>query len=314
LLALDLSRCASVTPADVRDAAGVELRRSVAVALSGDLSGGASGSPPRTSATTVVRVTCDGLRAAIDIVDPLTGKTVTRVVDLNAAAPVARAHLLALAIVELLSASWLELETVPRTGAPPVAAVSAPEARAEALELVRARPVAALSRRLMLTFAALVPVGSDAGPRLWGGGLAAAGDAAHRLGWMADLSIAHGSRDRSLGVVTVETVSGLLAVFGHASRSRVTLRGGVGARAGGAWLSGMPADPDTAVGGAVRGLWWGPVLLADGNVVLGRRVVVGLTLEAGRTISPVTARVQGENPVVIGGTWLRGALGVGLAL
>ncbi len=314
LLVLDLDRCAVVPAGDVRDLVGVELRRSVAVVLTAPSPGDSSGSSSGTFTTTEVRVACAGWHAEIAIVDPLTGKTVTRAVDLQAAAPVARTRLLALAVVELLSASWMELENDPGPGAPPVGAGAAPEARAEALEFLRGRPANKRSHRVMATFTTFGPLGSNAGPRQWGAGLLVGGDVAHHMGWMVDLSVGHGSRAFSLGLVTAETVGGLLAVLGHVPLERATLRGGIGARGGGAWLSGMPADPGIAFGGAVRGLWWGPVFLIDGTVALGQRALLGLTFEVGRTILPVTARVQGDSPVVIDGTWLRGTLGVGFVL
>src|SRR5262245_8737810 len=132
LLALALGGCPIVPAAEVQNMVAVELRRAV---LPFDEATPNAGAPP---ATTIVRVGCAELRAAIRVEDRLTGKTVERTVDLGAAAPVARPHLLALSIVELLAASWVELQSNPRPAqAPPdAAAVATPEARAAALEIV----------------------------------------------------------------------------------------------------------------------------------------------------------------------------------
>ena len=108
-------------------------------------------------------------------------------------------------------------------------------------------------------------------------------------------------------------LTGLAAAAGHWSRGRFVLRGGLGVRGGVAWLGGTPLDPEITVGGAVRGLWWGPAALVDGGVRVGRHGVLMLAVEVGRTVLPVTAFVQGDNPVVIGGTWIRAGVGVGLA-
>lgn len=54
-------------------------------------------------------VQCDEFNAAIEVTDPLTMKTVSRVVALDPPEPIARATLLAHAIAELVGASWLEL-------------------------------------------------------------------------------------------------------------------------------------------------------------------------------------------------------------
>jgi hypothetical protein len=54
-------------------------------------------------------VQCDEFNAAIEVTDPLTMKTVSRVVALDPTEAMARATLLAHAIAELVGASWLEL-------------------------------------------------------------------------------------------------------------------------------------------------------------------------------------------------------------
>src|SRR5262245_46117262 len=116
LVALDLDRCPVAPASEVLGLVGVETRRPVVPTreVAAGLAAGPSAGP---SAVTAVRVICDGLRAEIEINDGLTGKTVRRVVDLAAAAPVARPHLLALSIVELLAATWIELQSNPRASA-----------------------------------------------------------------------------------------------------------------------------------------------------------------------------------------------------
>ena len=302
LLALNLERCAAVAAVDVQGMVGLELHRPVVL-----LDETAAPAIAR-SVTTAVRVTCQGLRAEIEIDDPLTGKTIGRVVDLAAAAPVARQHLLALSIVELLAASWIELQSNPHPASPPVGAVTTPEAREAALEVVRDRPGA---RRAARVLAELGVQTFASGPRSLGGAVIVAGTATRHLGWMADISFQRGERDFALGRVTLDIGSALGALLVGASWGRAALRGGLGARAGEAWLSGAPAESTSAVGGVVRGRWWGPVALLDGSLTLRGRIVFEITLEAGRVLLPVVATVQGADPVAVDGNWIRGGVGAG---
>ena len=71
-----------------------------------------------------------------------------RTIDLKEA-PRARARLLALAIVELISASWTELETNPDPVVPPAGVRAAPEARRAALGAVRRLTAQSALLRLM---------------------------------------------------------------------------------------------------------------------------------------------------------------------
>jgi len=316
-LVLELEACKAAPPAEIRNIVEVELRRSVALLDAGGVGPSSTAAPGVTTA----RVACDDLVATIDVADPMTGKALRRTVDLQRVAPVARAHLVALSVVELLLASWSELLNDGQPAGRPVGAPAPPEARAAALELVRGRAGGDVASWMSLRLLAVAAVSSFAAgkllgtePRLYGGALMVAGDGPRHFGWIVDLSFQQGERVLSLGRVSADSLSGLAAAVVHVSRGRFVLRAGLGARVGFAWLSGTPADPETATGGVVRGGWWGPAALFDGSVRIGRRGVVAIGVEIGRTQLPVTAFVQGDRPVVVGGTWLRGGLGVGFVL
>jgi hypothetical protein len=314
-LVLDLDGCREPS-ADIRKIVEVELRRSVAL-----LDAAGSDAPDAAApGVTTVRLTCDERAANIDIVDPVTVKTLKRTVALQPVAPVARAHLIALAIVELLLASWSELLTDADPGAGSVGAAAAPEARVAALELVRDRALNDTPPWMSLRVLAVGVASSFAAnkslaaqPWLFGGALVVAGDGPRHLGWLADLTFQHGGRSLSQGQVSADSLTALAAAVGHWSRGRFVFRGGLGMRGGVVWLGGTPRDSEITVGGAVRGFSWGPAALLDGGVRVGRRGVVTIAFELGRAALPVTAFVQGDDPVVIGGTWIRAGVGVGLA-
>jgi hypothetical protein len=306
LLALALGSCPIVPAPEVHNIVAVELRRAVLPLDDGPAAGSA---PP---ATTIVRVTCTDLRAAIHVQDQLTGKTVERVVDLGTAAPVARPHLLALSIVELLAASWVELQSNPRPAQPPPAdpvALATPEARAAALEIVATRSPPRRAPRLVV---GPIVQSSTAGTLSWGGAATLGARLGDRLGWLVDVALQHGEQTFALGRVSADSASALAALTAVAARGALALQAGLGARAGRAWLSGMPASP--AVGGALRGMWWGPAAVAGASMTFARRLVIELALEAGFVALPVVAEVQGSTEsVAIDGVWIRGGLGVGIA-
>ena len=80
---------------------------------------------------TQVTATCRGTVAALEVMDPTTGKSLARTVALTEAAPSGRGRLLALAVAELVVASWSELESNPQPRAPsatPLAPYAAREA------------------------------------------------------------------------------------------------------------------------------------------------------------------------------------------
>jgi hypothetical protein len=160
----------------------------------------------------------------------------------------------------------------------------------------------------------VVAQASTAGPPSAGAAVVVAGDVGSHLGWMADVAFQRGSRSFSLGRVTADNVSVLGALFARATRGRAAMRVGLGARGGGAWLSGSPAETGTAVGGAVSGPWWGPVAIVDGSFTLRGRIVLELTVEGGRVMLPVTATVQGTNALAVDGAWMRGGVGVGFTM
>jgi hypothetical protein len=302
-LALDLRGCPAVAPGGVQGLVALELHRPVVLLEGSD--------PASTSTLPTVRVVCESMRAAIEVDDPFTGKKIERVVDLAAAAPVARPHLLALSVVELLATGWLELESNPQPGHPPPRPAAIPEIAPAGGEAVSAPAVAPRGPRLLAGVAAQA---STAGPWSTGGGVIVAGDVEAHLGWMVDVTFLQGQRTFALGRVTADNVSALGGFFARASRGVAAIRLGVGARGGGAWLSGSPADSSGVVGGVVSGPWWGAVGIADASVTLRGRIVLELMLEGGRVVLPVIATVQGAGPVAIDGAWMRGGIGVGFTM
>jgi hypothetical protein len=287
-----------------------EVRRILAIEL------GALLGDPSAAATDCTRVTVDRANALVRVRvdDPITGKSLARTIDLLGAAPKARSRLLALAIVELVSASWVELELNPQPKVPPVGPPTSPELRAAALAIVRhhARPRPIDKTRLAAVGGVL---GFFSGPgAIGGGGVQVGRDHARHLGWVADLQAHHGSAAVMLGRVSFDVLSASAALVAHLDWSRVTIRLGGGLRGGAAYLQGKPSDPRTARGGALWAPWVGPMVHASLGVTATRWLFFSVALEGGYVLTPVGGLVGGTPATALAGPWLGLQLGAGIFL
>lgn len=297
-LALTVDECVAVEPSDVRKLVEIELHTHV---LDDGL--------------TKVAVRCRDNVVELTVVDPVTGKSLVRSIDVMAAAPKARARLLALAIAELVSASWTELETNPTPAVPPAGPPPEPAAKAAAREVVHARvPALASEPSHPLRVAALIDRRAFLARTAWvtGFGVRVAQDR-ELLGWTADMTASQGTRDSSLGEVALDVVGVALGVtIGH-RWSIASARGAAGLRFGAARLSGVPRGEDVE-GRSVRGPWGGPFLSGSVSIVPIKPLLIEASIESGYVIAPVHARVDGERQASVGGVWLGGALSLGVVL
>ena len=272
----------------------------------------------RPASTTSVRVQCVGPRALIFVLDPLTGKSLARAIDLDAVAAPSRSRLLALAVAELVAASWIELDTnhSPVAMAPPPASepASADAARASAVDA--ARRVALASRKGVglswhaLGFVAGMWFPLDPAP-LAGVGVRVGVDPYASIGIDVDAMALHGSSSFALG-----SVSSDLACAGAAIRlthgiGRVVLHGGPGIRVGYALLRGAPFSPALASGHTVEGGWAAPTLAIGASYFPGRQFLLDGSFEAGDAVIPVRGSIQGFGDVGVHGLLLGMHVGAG---
>jgi len=296
LVQLQIDACVEVSQADARRFLAIELG-----ALLNDA--GAAGDTTRASAN------CAGALVTLRVDDPITGKSLARSIDLRTTPPRARARLLALAVSELISASWTELESNPQPSIPPVERVSSPESRKSALLAVEKRASRhALGLRVLALFGGQLFF-TRAG-LLLGGGVRVGQDRVRGFGWSADLLAHHGSTTTSLGLVAVDTVSvGPTAIF-HRNWSKVALRVGGGVRGGAVRLDGMPNAPQVRGTSAWSG-WLGPMVGAATTVTVARHLAFELSVEGGYVAVPFGGLVSGAREVEIDGPWIGFQLGLG---
>jgi hypothetical protein len=281
-----------------------EVRRVVGIELAGVLADPAD----RSREHTHVAVVCAGELVELRVDDPITGKALQRTIDLREA-PEARPRLLALAIVELISASWTELETNPEPQVPPVSMRASHESRQAALDVVQqAHPLRAAPRPLEPARTRLVAIAGGMGwfsgtGLLAGGGVRITRDNRHHIDWMADLQAHRGSARVSVGTVKVDALSAG-AVLAQRAWPTLGLHLGLGVRAGGLHLRGEPdaAEMETAHSGWAP--WGGPMGLVTVSLAASRHLVFDLAAESGYVALEAGGLVDGVRELAVKGPWI----------
>lgn len=289
-LALDLDGCPAVARAPVEKIVELELRASV-VATRG--------------AVTSVVVRCDGQRATLQVDDPLTQKSLTRAVDLQAAGSSGSARLLALSIIELVLTSWTELESDPSVGA----SVGG-EARVEALSALRTRRP---RRAVTLGAFGLVRALFSGTGTLGGAGLRIVPELPRQLALPIEIAYEHGESAFDLGTVVSDVADVAVGLAWRRDGRRLGLRIGGGLRGGAVHFGGRPRDTSVR-GGSFWSPWVGPELFLAGIVHPSRRVAFDLGIDGGWAFAPTAARVAGSNAVQLSGPFVGVSLAIALAV
>ncbi|HMI89853.1 MAG TPA: hypothetical protein VK509_00755, partial [Polyangiales bacterium] len=250
---------ASLVRADDRPSLGVELvacervdREAVFALVALEL--GARTAPLAEVPAHATRVTarCDSGSVLLEVIDPLTRKTVARTIALEPVALSARARVLAIAIAELVSASWFELERARKPEPAQFAAQSAaPPALVNAERAAALRSVAARSRawRASVGLGPTLRLASAAPGRAWGGTLQLAAYSPDSPVLLLDLNGWYAQSELELGSASALSFSlgatGLLS----AEAGSWTLLAGAGGRLGWARVRGRSADDSRARAG-----------------------------------------------------------------
>jgi hypothetical protein len=273
-----------------------EIRRLVALELGTPISDEPGAGDTRAS------VTCADTQATLRVDDARTAQPLSRIVDLDAAVPKGRARLVALAIVELISTSWTEIDS-----APPVQGSATPT---ENLSVDAHLKEPATTGLRVLAFAG--------GRKFNGTGTLAGGGArivreGAWLGWLADVEAHHGTSTVSLGKTSTDVVDVACALEAHRTWSRTRTELAAGVRGGTARLAGTSDLMDVRAE-HFWGPWVGAFALGSISVAATSHVAFELTIEAGRVISPLGGLVGASREVSIDGTWMGVHVGVGTNL
>jgi hypothetical protein len=284
---------------DVSDCTGVSaeaLRRQATIELGAPLADEA------TPDVTRVTATCDQGLVVLTVDDPLTGKTLSRRLELDIDPPSARVRLLALAAVELVVASWIELEaTTPLSR--PIDAVAPQTARDDAVAILRRTHRVAPPPDWALFLLGTVRFGSS--PVMFGGAVGAR----RRLPapWILaiDVMVERGNERASFGDVDV-TLASAATRFGAAFNLwGLELEASGGARLGAAHVRGT-ASADTPVpveGKSFTALWGGPMVTFAARAG-GENAAIGLGTEIGWAAFGVEGQVAGTAEARLSGPWV----------
>jgi hypothetical protein len=299
LVQLRVDACVAAPEAEVRRYLEIELGATLADAASA-------------AETTVAALGCQQALTRITIDDPITGKSLSRNIDLSTAEERARSRLLAIAIYELISASWTELEMNPRPQVKPAGPAASPLARQAALDATHER-TPPRNRYELDAIAGGRGWWSGAG-FLGGGGLRVTARFRYHLGVSADVMSTTGRVSTQAGQVRIADVSGQASFVFHQDWSHVSLLVGAGLRVGGAYLSGSPTTPANTVGGGGWGTWLGPLGSIGLSIEPVRRLHLGLDTEVGYAARPVYGVINTERTVSLSGVWLGLRLAIGVVL
>lgn len=276
---------------------GAEIERIAAIEL---------GSAPPTPEPVRARVSCSGVATEIRVDDPVTRKSLVRGIDLKPLAAKAKARTLALAIAELVSASWSELLLNPAPKVEPVGPSPPPEVKESVREALPPPPPTGVLR--VEAFGA--GRGLFSTPALqWGGGVRVLWAPRSRLGGLFDLGGEHAETRDAAGRLSLDTGSvsaNAVLLFGDWLQAHV----GIGGRLGVGRIVGVPTDAAVTRGGTLAGAFGGPQLVAGLAVTLGH-FVVSLAAEAGWALLRLRGTVDGAKGLGVDGAWAGAQLGLG---
>ena len=252
------------------------------------------------AATTEVTATCSADSAKLRVVDPTTGKSLERSVAVSQAAATARARLLALAIAELVAASWSELESNPELKAPPAAPLAPAAAREAARGAIAPRLIelAAVADAHLLASRDVI-LGGGARAEIWI-------SPAFFLRFDALAHHAELSRPSGTIALTMPSMSSALGACFCAGSLRPSVS--LGARLGYAWMNGVPGDGATS-GTRQAGVWAGPELAVELSAWPRARVHPVLSLAVGAHVAGVRGTVDGGRDVRATAIWSGLSLG-----
>lgn len=275
--------CVGVSAAEVQRIALVELS-----------SGHVSTVPIR------ARLSCRERTVEVRVDDPVTRKALLREIDLTPLAESTRARYVALAIAELVAASWSEL-LLPKPRVAPAGPVAS--------EAERAAAVATLpTYRFKLLASATGRDFPKAGLILGGADLRLQYSAPGQVGLAFDFAAEHGAARAEAGTINVDTIGGAAFVTWSTPQGLLGVTAGAGVRAAGARLVGVPFDTTHFTGASVAAALAGPC--AMGQLAIGSpRASVTVGLEVGIPVLRLRGEVDGATVVRLEGPWISASVG-----
>ncbi len=306
---LRIDSCAEVNVAEVGRVVAIELRASIVagsdvLATTTEVSVGCRGpfyqvrvDEPESQEVVIDTVVQRGyLELRVD--DPITGKTLQRLIDVKNEPDAVRARLVGIAIGELVRASWIELLANPTPRVPPVEKATTPSLQRAVVE--RARP--SVSTSLSPT-CGYTMYGAGLDDSMWGCGL---GMRASASLWhvSAQADVGAGDRNVPFGRVDSTAASAFAAGGVHANVGPTVLAAELGGRVGFLSITGDAAPLLPVVGGGLRGAWGGPAVRLSVDVFFTSWLGLRASAEAGYALFGPEGTALGEVVTDTQGLWL----------
>jgi hypothetical protein len=247
--------------------------------------------------------------------DPVTHKSMARVLPESSFADASSTRLLALAIAEFVAASWIELREQQAPAAPPIGPPPGADARrgAVAERTPDETPPARQSERALFVGGGLQWWFVD-DLDVFGGGLRLQLPLWDALLFTVSADFGAASTKLMYGGLDVFTAStGLAAALELRLDDHVALQLGPGARLGLARIAG-DADPSLAEDDGFTAAYGGPYWLTRLVLRLTDTLRMAIDAELGLTTLPASAEIEGEGAALeLDGVWFNAVVGVGFA-
>lgn len=267
---------------------------------------------------THVRVACvtDGIEMRLD--DPVTRKSMMRVLSLETLPDRSRTRLLALAAAEFVVASWIELNIQPAPVVEPAAPAPSAGAREAVAAIVQERHPAPPPRATPppppappaweMSGSFIVQAWSSHDAVLLGGGLRLIHRAFASLAWTIAADLAVGRTEVADGRVSLAHAGLGGALLLRGEWDPVRLYAGPGVRAGIVHVEGVPNGGTASAGTGFFAPMPGPTGYGRIEVELSTHVLVALDVEAGIVTMPARALGAGGPVLELDGAWFSGGL------
>ena len=284
------------------------------------------GAEPADAATppaATLSLSCSGSLVILSVEDAVTSKVVSRLVDLSAVDPTARARLMALTASELVLASWMEVRMEPREVIPP-ASPPRPELKARVSEVVE--PQIQSVGPLRLGASAMTSTFLSALAPIFGMALHLTQPFSSTWAWDLRLLGGLGQLQGTIGdngpSVSIAATTAALAWSVRYTRSAgpIDLWVGLGGLVGLAYLRGERPVASMLTATPAYAPWAGPSLQLAAAYPVSDSFRLLLQLEAGFLVLGARAQVRSQNPgpvptvIALRGGWLAAQLGFDFAL
>ena len=293
---VDLQSCEPLLMAEVRRIVGVELRATVVDAVDAG------------NAVTRVVATCRGGEVDLLLADAATAKRLERSVALAEAAPTARARLVALAVAELVVASWQEVENRPQPQEP---ALPSPQPPAQPMTRV-AEGASVKQASAMAEAIGVVRAFPWSGLWLLGAGARGHFTLSQPFTLALEITAEWGKASRATGQVAARAIGGAIGLGLAVERSWAFIMPWAGARAGVARLTGEPSPGSATSGETQSGSCLGPEVGVGATFFPHAPVHATVALSVGAMLLGVRGEVAGDSSVDVLGPWAALVVGVGL--